>query len=94
MRRLVTRSAAIVPALLVAAWYGESGVARLLVLSQVILSLQLPFAIVPLIRFTSSSQMGVFVNPRWLTLLASAVALLIIALNLTMLFNLGRELLS
>ena len=93
MRRLVTRSAAIVPALLVAAWYGESGVARLLVLSQVILSLQLPFAIVPLIRFTSSSQMGAFVNPRWLTLLASAVALLIIALNLTMLFNLGSELL-
>jgi manganese transport protein len=90
MRRLVTRSAAIVPALLVAAWYGESGVARLLVLSQVILSLQLPFAIVPLIRFTSSSQMGAFVNPRWLTLLASAVALLIIALNLTMLFNLGN----
>jgi manganese transport protein len=94
MRRLVTRSAAIVPALLVAAWYGESGVARLLVLSQVILSLQLPFAIVPLIRFTSSSQMGVFVNPRWLTLLASAVALLIIALNLTMLFNLGIALSS
>jgi len=94
VRRLVTRSAAIVPALLVAAWYGESGVARLLVLSQVILSLQLPFAIVPLIRFTSSRQMGVFANPRWLTLLASAVALLIIALNLTMLFNLGRELLS
>ncbi|MFL6715058.1 MAG: Nramp family divalent metal transporter [Burkholderiaceae bacterium] len=93
MRRLVTRSAAIVPALLAAAWYGESGVARLLVLSQVILSLQLPFAIVPLIRFTSSSQMGAFVNPRWLTLLASAVALLIIALNLTMLFNLGSELL-
>jgi manganese transport protein len=94
VRRLVTRSAAIVPALLVAAWYGESGVARLLVLSQVILSLQLPFAIVPLIRFTSSSRMGVFVNPRWLTLLASAVALLIIALNMTMLFNLGRELLA
>jgi len=94
-RRLLTRSAAIVPALLAAAWYGQSGVARLLVLSQVILSLQLPFAIVPLIRYTGSrSQMGAFANPRWLTLLTAGVALLIISLNLTMLFNLGRELLE
>jgi manganese transport protein len=94
-RRLLTRSAAIVPALLVAAWYGESGVARLLVLSQVILSLQLPFAIVPLIRYTGRrSQMGAFASPRWLTLAASLVALLIISLNLTMLFNLGWELLK
>jgi manganese transport protein len=94
-RRLVTRSAAIVPALLVAGLYGESGVARLLVLSQVILSLQLPFAIVPLIRYTSQRrQMGAFANPRWMTLCASLVALLIIALNLTMLFNLGRGLLE
>jgi manganese transport protein len=78
-----------------AAWYGESGVARLLVLSQVILSLQLPFAIVPLIRYTGRrSQMGAFASPRWLTLAASLVALLIISLNLTMLFNLGWELLK
>ena len=95
MRRLVTRSAAIVPALLIAAYYGESGVARLLVLSQVILSLQLPFAIVPLIRYTSRrSQMGAFANPRWMTLTASLIALLIISLNLTMLFNLARSLLE
>jgi len=94
-RRLVTRTAAIVPALLVAGLYGESGVARLLVLSQVILSLQLPFAIVPLIRYTSRrSQMGAFTNPRWMTLTASLVALLIITLNLVMLFNLGRSLLD
>jgi manganese transport protein len=95
MRRLVTRSAAIVPALLVAGIYGESGVARLLVLSQVILSLQLPFAIVPLIRYTSSKkQMGCFANPRWMTLLAAAVAALIVALNLTMLLRMAREFLS
>jgi len=94
-RRLVTRSAAIVPAMLVAAYYGESGVARLLVLIQVILSLQLPFAIMPLIRYTSRrNQMGVFANPRWMTLGASLVALLIITLNLLMLFNLGRSLLE
>jgi manganese transport protein len=95
MRRLVTRTAAIVPALLVAGIYGESGVARLLVLSQVILSLQLPFAIVPLIRYTSRrSQMGVFTNPRWMTLTASLIAVIIVTLNLTMLFNLGRSLLE
>ena len=83
------------PALLVAGYYGESGVARLLVLSQVILSLQLPFAIVPLIRYTSRrSQMGAFANPRWMTVTASLIALLIIALNLTMLFNLARSLLG
>jgi manganese transport protein len=94
-RRLLTRSAAIVPALLAAAWYGESGVARLLVLSQVILNLQLPFAIVPLIRYTGRrNQMGEFASPRWLTLAASLVALLIISLNLTLLFNLGWELLE
>ena len=95
MRRLVTRSAAIVPALLVAGYYGESGVARLLVLSQVILSLQLPFAIVPLVRYTiSRCQMGALVNPRWMTVTATMIAMLIIALNLTMLFNMARSLLD
>jgi manganese transport protein len=84
-----------VPALLVAIWYGASGMASLLVLSQVILSLQLPFAIVPLIRYTSSKkQMGCFANPRWMTLLAAAVAALIVALNLTMLLRMAREFLS
>jgi manganese transport protein len=91
-RRLLTRSAAIVPALLVTVWYGETAIGRLLVASQVILSLQLPFAVLPLIRYTSSRrQMGAFVNPRWLKLSASAVALLLIAMNLMMLFRLLQE---
>jgi len=88
LRRLITRSIAIIPALIVTAIYGESGIAKLLVLSQVILSLQLPFAVVPLLRFTSDKQeMGVFVNPRWLVILASAVTVLIISLNISMLYN-------
>ncbi|MET0963611.1 MAG: Nramp family divalent metal transporter [Noviherbaspirillum sp.] len=92
LRRLITRSLAIGPALLIAAFYGESGVARLLVLSQVILSLQLPFAVVPLIRLTRRrSLMGAFASPRWLTLTASGIALLIIGLNLTMIFNFSRQ---
>ena len=67
LRRLVTRLIAIVPAVVVASLYGESGTAKLLVLSQVILSLQLPFAVVPLVQFTSNRKMmGAFVNPRWL----------------------------
>lgn len=88
LRRLITRSIAIIPALIVTAIYGESGIAKLLVLSQVILSLQLPFAVIPLVRFTSDrGKMGNFVNPSWLVILASAVTLLIISLNLGMLYN-------
>jgi manganese transport protein len=95
VRRLVTRSATIVPALLVVICFGESGMGWLLMLSQVILSFQLPFAVVPLICYTSrGTMMGAFVNPRWLTMLASAIAVLIIALNLTMLFNHSRGLSS
>ena len=86
LRRLVTRLIAIVPAVIVTALYGESGTARLLVLSQVILSLQLPFAVVPLILFTSSRRkMGEFVNPRWIQGLAWGTAVVIIALNLKLL---------
>jgi manganese transport protein len=86
LRRLVTRLIAIVPAIIVTAVYGESGTARLLVLSQVILSLQLPFAVVPLILFTSSKRkMGEFVNPRWIQGLAWIVAVIIITLNLKLL---------
>jgi manganese transport protein len=82
VRRLLTRSMAIVPAVVVARWYGEAGIGRLLVLSQVILSLQLSFAVVPLVWFTSDRQkMGRFVNPRWLVVLAGIVTLLIIGLN-------------
>jgi manganese transport protein len=82
LRRLITRLVAIVPAVVVTIWAGEKATGQLLILSQVVLSLQLPFAIVPLVAFTASrAKMGPFVAPRWLTVLAAAVAALIIALN-------------
>ena len=82
LRRLVTRAIAIVPAVLVTIWAGAKGTGQLLILSQVVLSLQLPFAVVPLVMFTSSRRkMGPFVAPRWLTALATTTAVLIIALN-------------
>jgi manganese transport protein len=88
MRRLVTRMLAIIPAVTVAALYGESGTAKLLVLSQVILSLQLPFAVIPLVRFTSDKEkMGPFASPRWLVALASLVAAVIVGLNTKLLFD-------
>ena len=81
-RRMLTRVVAIVPAVVVAALYGEQGTAQLLILSQVILSLQLPFAIVPLIRFTSDrAKMGDLVAPRWLSVIAWTMAIVIVALN-------------
>jgi manganese transport protein len=86
MRRLITRAIAIVPAVIVAVIYGESGTAKLLVLSQVILSLQLSFAVFPLVKFTSERmKMGDFVNPGWLKVLAYAVAVLIASLNVWLL---------
>jgi len=86
MRRLITRGIAIVPAAIVAVMYGESGTARLLVLSQVVLSLQLSFAVFPLVKFTSEkAKMGEFVNPAWLKVLSYAVAVLIAALNVWLL---------
>ena len=82
LRRLVTRAIAILPAVLVTIWAGAKGTGQLLILSQVVLSLQLPFAVVPLVMFTSSRRkMGPFVAPRWLTALATTMAALIIALN-------------
>ncbi|HEX9954422.1 MAG TPA: divalent metal cation transporter, partial [Allosphingosinicella sp.] len=88
LRRLVTRLLAIVPAVIVAILYGTSGTAKLLVLSQVILSLQLPFAVVPLVRFTSDkAKMGAFANPVWLKLGAWTISALIIALNLKLLWD-------
>jgi manganese transport protein len=81
-RRLLTRAIAIVPAAAVTIWYGESGTAKLLILSQVVLSLQLPFAIVPLVMFTADRRkMGALVAPLWVTMLAALAALLIITLN-------------
>lgn len=82
LRRLITRLVAIVPALIVAILYGEQGTGQLLIFSQVILSLQLSFAVVPLVVFTSSrAKMGVFVNRPWIRWLSWAITLLIIALN-------------
>lgn len=82
LRRLITRGIAIVPAAITAIVWGASGTAKLLVLSQVILSMQLSFAVFPLVMFTSDKvKMGSFVNPRWLKLLAYFVALIIASLN-------------
>jgi manganese transport protein len=82
LRRLITRGIAIVPAALTAIFFGENGTARLLILSQVILSLQLSFAVFPLVHFTSDRvKMGEFVNPAWLRLLAYGTAIVIAVLN-------------
>jgi manganese transport protein len=82
MRRLITRLIAIIPAIIVTALYGSSGTVQLLILSQVILSLQLSFAVFPLVQFTSDKQkMGQFVNPAWLKILAWTVAVIIAVLN-------------
>src|SRR5438552_1935943 len=82
LRRLITRLIAIVPAVLTAIFFGESGTAQLLILSQVILSLQLSFAVFPLVRFTSDRlKMGEFVNAPWVKALAYFVALLIAGFN-------------
>ena len=87
-RRLVTRAVAIVPAAAVTVIYGESETAKLLILSQVILSFQLPFAVVPLIMFTANkAKMGALVAPRWLTILAAVVAAIIIVLNIKLLID-------
>lgn len=88
MRRLVTRLVAIVPAIAVTLIYGEGQTARLLILSQVILSFQLPFAIVPLVQFTASrAKMGKLVAPRWLTAVAAVIAAIIIGLNVKLLHD-------
>ena len=83
VRRLITRGLAIVPAVIIAILYGEEGTAKLLVMSQVVLSLQLSFAVFPLVRFTSDKlKMGEFVNPAWLRALSWFVAYFIAALNI------------
>ena len=82
LRRLITRAIAVVPAAIVAILYGTSGTAKLLILSQVILSIQLSFAVIPLVQFTSSrAKMGEFANPRWLMVLSWSAAVLIAGLN-------------
>jgi manganese transport protein len=92
LRRLITRLIAIVPAVIVTALYGERGVGSLLILSQVILSLQLSFAVVPLVQFTGDRRkMGSFTNGRLLAGFAWSVAVVIIGLNGWMLAGMARE---
>ena len=88
LRRLITRLIAIVPAVIVVALYGEQGTGALLILSQVILSLQLPFAVFPLVRFTTDRyKMGDFTAPTWVGALAWLVAVIIAALNVWLLYQ-------
>ena len=92
LRRLLTRLLAIVPAAIVIGLKGESKLTDLLILSQVILSFQLPFAVVPLVMFTSNkAKMGEFVNRRWVVVLAWVVTLAIIAFNAELLRLLWRD---
>jgi manganese transport protein len=92
LRRLITRLIAIVPAVIVTAMYGEHGAGALLILSQVILSLQLSFAVVPLVYFTSQKRkMGEFVNGRALAAVAWLVAIVIMSLNAWLLLGTFRE---
>ena len=95
LRRLITRFIAIVPAVIVAVVSGEAGTAKLLILSQVVLSLQLSFAVFPLVMFTSDKlKMGEFVNPLWLKCLAYFVAVVIAVLNAWLLLSTVRGWLS
>jgi manganese transport protein len=88
LRRLITRLIAIVPALLTVYFYGARGTGALLILSQVILSLQLPFAVFPLVLFTGDRRkMGALVAPFWMRALAWPVAVLIAALNAWLLWQ-------
>jgi manganese transport protein len=82
LRRLITRLLAIIPAIITVAFYGAAGTAKLLILSQVVLSLQLSFAVFPLVSFTNDRRrMGEFVNRAWLRVLSWSVAWIIAALN-------------
>jgi manganese transport protein len=92
LRRLITRLIAIIPAVIVTALYGEKGTGQLLILSQVILSIQLSFAVVPLVKFTSDrNKMGVFANKLWIKLVAWTVTFVIITLNLYLLAQTALE---
>jgi manganese transport protein len=88
VRRLITRGVAIIPAAAVTFAAGEAGTAKLLIFSQVILSLQLPFAVVPLVMFTADRRkMGELVAPHWLTAIAVLIAIVIILLNLKLIYD-------
>ncbi|MEY3854720.1 MAG: hypothetical protein RIS68_734 [Bacteroidota bacterium] len=86
LRRLITRLLAIVPAFFITWWYGESKIGELLIFSQVVLSMQLSFAVIPLVWFTSDAKkMGPFVNAPWLTYSAWVISAIILSLNLYLL---------
>jgi len=88
MRRLITRAIAIIPAAAVTIWFGEKGTGELLILTQVVLSLQLSFAVFPLVMFTADKKkMGEMVAPMWLVVLASIVAVVIAGLNVKLLVD-------
>jgi len=88
LRRLITRVIAIIPAIIVVYFYGERGTGSLLILSQVVLSLQLPFAVFPLVLFTSDrAKMGTFASPAWLSATAWLVAVVIALLNVWLLYQ-------
>jgi manganese transport protein len=88
LRRLITRLIAIIPALITVVLYGERGTGTLIILSQVILSLQLPFAVFPLVMFTADrKKMGDLVAPRWMVAIAWPIAVIIAALNAWLLWK-------
>ncbi|AKR49412.1 hypothetical protein DB34_11250 [Acetobacter pasteurianus] len=88
MQRLLTRGLAIIPVIMVTALYGNKGIGNLLMLSQVILSIQLPFAVIPLILFVSDNKkMGELVISRKTTILAWGVAGIILVLNFKLLYD-------
>jgi manganese transport protein len=88
LRRLITRAIAIVPAICVIGFFGESKTTELLVASQVVLSMQLGFAVWPLMRFTGErAKMGEFANPLWIKILGWTAAAIIIILNVKLLFD-------
>ena len=92
LRRLITRLIAIVPAVIVTAMYGEKGAGSLLILSQVVLSLQLSFAVIPLVYFTGQrKKMGEFANSRFLGAAAWMVAMVIVGLNAWLLIGTFRQ---
>ncbi|EKD60862.1 MAG: hypothetical protein ACD_54C00517G0001 [uncultured bacterium] len=88
LRRLITRAIAILPAAGVTLYYGSAGTGKLLILTQVVLSLQLSFAVIPLVMFTADrAKMGAMAAPRWLVALAIVIAVVIVALNLKLLWD-------
>jgi len=92
VRRMLTRMIAIVPAVIVASMYGEKGTGDLLILSQVVLSIQLSFAVVPLVLFTcDKKKMGIFVNSIWLAMLSWAATAIIVILNVYLLWDTVKD---